>query len=403
MAFRSLVQFYVRHLATLRSLPSELRDPDELLRTMAPGKRFELRVPTMLSRTYNDEIGVLRDTVKAANPNPATFSIISTLFFTVRCACVVNALFRPHDLLTTFVLSCAQFLAAPYSLFVAVTQLIALFPAVFAGHWIVFFPLRWASEMLVPAWLRETLSVSIGTPFILLFFAIDAIICVMCVWYIPGKGTAARLPASRVLASVVYGFLNCKTYFLVLLLHSRGTRIDGCVWLIDAIFQLSPRAARWVCRSTLHWAALFYHQHRLAHLPLVYEHAHKAHHYLHDATAFDAHIYGSGAPEEWAILWMELLAGGVLRITPPSLSAYVLYLSYTNKIGHSRAQHAVGGNNAHVDHHTHHNKNYGIYSMLLDMYFDTCTDNARYEYGACMITKTLSEDGAAAVFTFQPK
>ncbi len=65
-----------------------------------------------------------------------------------------------------------------------------------------------------------------------------------------------------------------------------------------------------------HWSELFYLQHRLAHLPRVYEHAHKAHHYLHDTTAFDAHLYGSGQAEEWACLMLELgavLAFGVVR------------------------------------------------------------------------------------------
>ena len=36
-----------------------------------------------------------------------------------------------------------------------------------------------------------------------------------------------------------------------------------------------------------------------------YDEAHKYHHYLHDTTSFDAHIYGAGAPEEWFCLVLE--------------------------------------------------------------------------------------------------
>jgi len=42
------------------------------------------------------------------------------------------------------------------------------------------------------------------------------------------------------------------------------------------------------------WATIYYHQHRIAHLPVVYDQSHKFHHYLHDTTPFDAHIYGAG-------------------------------------------------------------------------------------------------------------
>ena len=67
-------------------------------------------------------------------------------------------------------------------------------------------------------------------------------------------------------------------------------------------------------------------------MPLVYEHAHKAHHYLHDSTAFDAHIYGSGAPEEYHTLMVEVVTS-LLGGTPPSLAFHTLYTSWTNKVG----------------------------------------------------------------------
>ena len=60
-------------------------------------------------------------------------------------------------------------------------------------------------------------------------------------------------------------------------------------------------------------------------------------------------------------LTYELVLAMVLGWTPPSLSPFVLYISWTNKIGHSRKADNGQGMNAHVDHHTRHNLNYGIY------------------------------------------
>jgi hypothetical protein len=52
----------------------------------------------------------------------------------------------------------------------------------------------------------------------------------------------------------------------------------------------------------------------------VYAQAHKFHHHLPDACAFDAHIYGSGAPEEYFLLLTELVVAAWLGCCPPSLS-----------------------------------------------------------------------------------
>jgi hypothetical protein len=97
-------------------------------------------------------------------------------------------------------------------------------------------------------------------------------------------------------------------------------RINVVVWIIDAFAQLTPKFAAKFSEKTLHWASLFYHQHRLAHLPAVYSHAHKFHHHLPDACAFDAHIYGSGAPEEYFLLLTETIVAACLGCCPPSLS-----------------------------------------------------------------------------------
>jgi hypothetical protein len=264
------------------------------------------------------------------------FSTRMTLFFALRLSCGALALLYPSQLRWAFALGSLQFVLLPMSLFVAVTQIIALAPALFIAHLLLYRPLEALVQAVLPAQVAALASLSVDTRFVAAFFVIDQLACVFCLFRVPGHGRSEPMALKRVLHSVGFGFLNCKTYFLVLLLHMRaaGVAINGAaapsarslprshplacaggVWIIDAVLGLSPRLAKVRCAPLLasreptvrvvpahqlisawglHWAALFYHQHRLAHMPGVYEDAHKFHHFLHDASAFDAHIYGSG-------------------------------------------------------------------------------------------------------------
>ena len=71
---------------------------------------------------------------------------------------------------------------------------------------------------------------------------------------------------------------------------------------------------------------------RIAHLPKVYEHAHKLHHYLHGTISFDAHIYGNGMPEEFFFLVLELVMGVQFGLIPATLNRLVLQYSVDNKV-----------------------------------------------------------------------
>jgi len=116
----------------------------------------------------------------------------------------------------------------------------------------------------------------------------------------------------------------------------------------------------------------------MAHLPKVYEHAHKLHHYLHGTLSFDAHIYGNGMPEEFFFLLLELGLGIGYGLTPATLNRLVLQFSLDNKFGHTQKPTDEDGGNFHADHHLFHVKNFGIYNCLTDMYFDTGNNNTKY-------------------------
>ena len=105
---------------------------------------------------------------------------------------------------------------------------------------------------------------------------------------------------------------------------------------------------------------MFYCEHRINHCPVVYAHAHKMHHYLHDTTAFDAHVYGSGMNEEYlwivaetlpCILAMSSSVAGNGGAASTATAAAVLFpfcfnvttlrFSWLNKGGHSRTSNQV--------------------------------------------------------------
>ena len=69
----------------------------------------------------------------------------------------------------------------------------------------------------------------------------------------------------------IWGFLNTKTYTLVIFLHmmNAGVKIPIWIWIIDANFQLTNKLSKIISDRWMHWLELFYHQHRMAHLPKV--------------------------------------------------------------------------------------------------------------------------------------
>ena len=161
-----------------------------------------------------------------------------------------------------------------------------------------------------------------------------------------GKPVTIELPGSKIKAvgsekplapsifqimkSFFFGFLNCKTYYLVLFPLLFNFKISLIPIFIDGIFGLSSQLSTIISKYFLHWSLLFYNQHRLGHLNYIYQDAHKMHHYLHGSTAFDAHIYGSGMPEEWGILMMEIIGFYKFGIIPSSLSSNVFIQSWYN-------------------------------------------------------------------------
>lgn len=299
----------------------------------------------------------------------------------------------------TLIASSLQFLLAPYSFFVSFALLVALTPSIYGAHYLVHIPLRYAC-----AWLEQkgVFALFIGadvlprihtTPLtILTFLVVDQLCCAYCHLF-----TRQSIPqgSKKLLVHVLWGFFNCKTVYIVLFLHiwRADVTFSFVPLLLDLAFDLTRKADVLLSRLTSSWANMFYHAHRMGHLPTVYGHAHKLHHYLHGSTSFDAHVYGNGMPEEWCYLWIEILGACLFGVPPATINPRVLYLSWTNKVGHTERTEDVGGCNFHADHHIRHSKNFGIFGGVMDMYFGTAVHNDTY----------MISDGSSCVWSIQKK
>lgn len=230
--------------------------------------------------------------------------------------------------------------------------------------------------------------ITINTYFIVLFFTIDFVLNIVV-----HMNTSETFGPWRMAIHIVYGTFNTKTYFVVVLGCLLGFQIDLVLLCLASLLGLAARRyglyagllrlSGWPC-----FAICFYVEHRIGHLPVNYQHAHKMHHYLHDSTAFDAHIYGSGMNEEYFWILAEvipcLLAPNLFF--PYFLNLETLYQSWTNKGAHTRSGDGIGAetfgcfdeDNYHADHHTLHRANFGSSTgVLLDFYFGTEGDGTQ--------------------------
>mmetsp|Transcript_125687 Transcript_125687/g.222726 ORF Transcript_125687/g.222726 Transcript_125687/m.222726 type:complete len:429 (-) Transcript_125687:71-1357(-) len=227
--------------------------------------------------------------------------------------------------------------------------------------------------------------------FLLTFLAVDFALNLILYFSVNESFGSARL-----LKHILYGTFNTKMYFIVVIGVLNGIECDLTVIVITGLLT------KWAVNSGFKTAALhalglpcfpvlFYCEHRVGHCPFIYQQAHKMHHYLHDSTAFDAHIYGNGMNEEFFWILAEtlpcLLWPG--QLFPYFLNLDTLHASWGNKGGHSRtaeqeqvAVHDYLADNFHTDHHTLHRANFGsALGVFLDFYFKTQGANTKGIWG----------------------
>ena len=355
----------------------------------AAPKRVQIHLG--FKQAFNDAYGnlrkELRELLTTAGAASFRFETIMTGSFVVRAAWVavicmalstigVAALSVRHRLLLLCV-GLAQFAIAPMSLVVCVVRL-----GTNASDCVLHYICNGiASAVVSSLGGAGLLTFTMNGRFALGFFIVDFLLNLIV--YLRAS---EPFGAARLLKHIAYGSFNTKTYFLVVLGILVGYDVSlPCVVLTGLL-------TRSVYSSPLYYKILdtlgvpcfpilFYCEHRINHCPIIYAHAHKLHHYLHDTTAFDAHIYGSGMNEEFGWIVAEtvpcLFFPGVLF--PYFMNPMTLLFSWTNKGGHTRTSDAgakrfgdYDEDNWHADHHTLHSRNFGsAHGVFLDFYFDT--------------------------------
>ena len=251
------------------------------------------------------------------------------------------------------------------------------------------------------------LTFTLNFRFLLWFLVVDFVLNILV--YI---SASQSFGVKRLMKHILYGTYNTKTYFVVVIGWLSGLEVDMWVWLLTGILTRAfvETAGPDIIKRALHmpcFRVLFYCEHRINHCPVVYGHAHKQHHYLHDSTAFDAHVYGNGMNEEWFWIMAEcvpaIASGGVLM--PYFLNLETLYQSFTNKGAHTRSANCQDAavldfdiDNFHANHHTLHNKNFGSSTCIfIDVYFGTASKGA---VGVAACTYELSDSDSDNVCTW---
>ena len=402
-----LAACYVRGVGHMMRLPRMLRQPTELsavLAELAPGSAVEVDVPAAEVEAYNELMARTKASCLAAGPHlwlrDYEKQLLPAMIALRLVATAVALWLGPSGAWVALTLLAAQLVVAPLSLVPAVSTLVALAQPMFVGHYVVYPLLSTAIGGMA-----DPLLVAIDNRFILAFVVVDQLLCLLCLFWNPG-GTPAAVTRKQITRSVLYGFVNCKTYNLILFGLLRGSKVDVLVLALDGALGLTGRVCDAVRATGYNWSTLFYHQHRLAHLPCVYQHAHKFHHSLQGTTPFDAHLYGNGMPEELGTFALEYGLAAAFGIAPATLNARTLYHSWTDKVGHTLKEVNKDGCNAHPEHHIYHTKNYGIFDMGIDLLYGTCADNNTGMYQAphgCTITRSevRAGDGARIRLTYE--
>jgi hypothetical protein len=295
------------------------------------------------------------------------------MFFIIRLIMIYTTYYKQYSYL--ILLSLTQFVLLPYSFFSSISMTFDFVIARNLGSYISSLVLNNLVDLVFPSWLN--IKYKIDDLFLIGFLFLDQLICLIFLFITP-SGKTTLFSFKRIIQSVVFGFLNCKTYMVILLLLVRGYDFPVTTLVIDWLIGFS----RYIFDFTILYRPLFvYVQHRSAHTAVIYADAHKYHHHLSDTTAFDSHYMGIGAPEEYFMFLLEVLPVFLFNGMLPSFSPPLIYQNYETKLGHVRKEGEFHSHqNFHANHHYYHNKNYSTYSCPLDVLFMTTWKSEYYPF-----------------------
>ncbi len=176
----------------------------------------------IIAENYNKEFNKMKNELKQTHKNDKTeFTSKMRNFFILRVICVVLAFYGYFYL--CILVSAFQFLLLPYSLIISLSKMIEIFYNLFLGYYI-YFPVTYyflTTKLISDNSIFLNLikfNLEINNELIFCFFIIDFLIEFIFTFYTP-IGKTAQLPLRRILKSIIYGFLNSKSYFLILFVN----------------------------------------------------------------------------------------------------------------------------------------------------------------------------------------
>ncbi|CAJ1351675.1 unnamed protein product [Effrenium voratum] len=381
----ALLRCFVSGLCTLRKLPHELwTSSEDAVITVSPELRKEYE------RKIQDLGNLIRERSPAECKGISTHTLLvlqRVLWIAVTAATTNIRLF--------WLAGSLQFFAAPYSLAVSFMMFIMLFCSMCASHLVsvlvlYFLPLSWLPN----------LELEITNTSIAFFMALDFLVTGYYALVACSDGAPKKSSVGQSLQHMIYGTFNGRGYVLLLLLISRGCKISLTWIAADALLGVSPWVNNIIQDSVLSWETMAYHVHRMAHLPVVYEHAHRIHHFLPDGTAWDSHIFsGAGFPEDFFYLLQDVLLVRYAGLPAPWMTYRLLKHQRLNKDAHQRRDASYQHEQYHPDHHLYHRVNFGFNKPMLDLLFDTYkpTKKEWLDLGEASYKKEQAADGSIVI------
>lgn len=363
-----LCKFYLESIQKLSKFMPEIK---EIAQKSKKDENFEIKF-------NRDQVNEINSDFKEVNqkvlnieknvPQLLEYEAKMIIFFIIRLIQIYTVYYKQY---TSFILlSLSQFILLPYSFFSSFSLIPDFLIARYVGSYVSSITLYTFIDYVFPSWLNY--KYEIDNYFVFGYIFIEQFICFVFLFVSP-YGKTKPVSLKRIMESIVYGFLNTKTYSLVLLFLVRGFKFPVTGLIVDYITGFSTKIFN---LSILYRPLFVYIQHRSAHIAVAYGEAHKFHHYLSDTTGFDSHHLGIGAPEEFFMFLMEILPVYALKDgLMPSFSPPLLWQYWDSKIAHVRKDddhHSQG--NFHANHHYYHTKNFSTYSCPLDVLFKTSWD-----------------------------
>lgn len=380
-----LLRMYCRQVRSLSRLHPEIYSG----KMLPPGQKHvgQLELDASIAKDFEKDYAQLADLLRRNSNLTLDYKTMLYCSHIVRWLMLITAVLAPR---WAFAVGTLQFLVVPFSFPIAVMFAIVNIPE-YAFHYVFAVLLGFTIGGHGPV-------LTIGYRVSLMFFALDQALS----FYVYFRDCKC-VELGRILRHLVYGTASTKIVNLIVFALLWGLQMDLAVVFLTSV--LSFFFNKYCVTSIQHKFGLpghdvrFYVQHRIAHLPVVYGHAHKMHHHLHDTCPWDALCFGAGMNEVFFVTVLDFLPcmlAPSMWIFPFCFNLWALWFSFIDKEEHVRSKPGSKGydaENFHADHHLLHMNNFAVPDgALLDFYFGTQAPKSTGT-GGVIFSRGISEDG----------